>query len=138
MKTLPATPDAPLIRTDFSNDDLWHQVCARVQEPVGDMKFFANVTPVDDKAFEGLTAEQVLDLLPKDNDHALVILFDHTSVISAAHHLAVVDLSDEPGRVLRVAPADIQSIENNLSIANMDFEEFAENVDAEGVFIPFD
>jgi hypothetical protein len=31
----------------------------------------------------------------------------------------------------------IQSIQNNLSIANMDFEEFANSVDDDGVFRGF-
>jgi hypothetical protein len=50
----------------------------------------------------------------------------------------VVDLFEEPGRTFRAVPSAIQSIENNLSIANMDFWEFADNVDAAGVFRGFD
>jgi hypothetical protein len=34
-------------------------------------------------------------------------------------------------------PSQIQAIENNLSIANMDFEDFADSVDADGVFRGF-
>jgi hypothetical protein len=40
-------------------------------------------------------------------------------------------------RIFRAIPSTVQSIENNLSIANMDFEEFAESVDADGVFRGF-
>jgi hypothetical protein len=35
-------------------------------------------------------------------------------------------------------PAQIQGIENNLSIANMDFDDFAGAVDSGGVFRGFD
>jgi len=49
----------------------------------------------------------------------------------------VVDLYDEPGRSFRVVPQEAWSVENNLSISNMDFEEFADSVDADGVFRGF-
>jgi hypothetical protein len=41
------------------------------------------------------------------------------------------------GREFRTIPSKIQGIENNLSIANMDFEEFANTVDERGVFRGF-
>ncbi|MFN5185355.1 MAG: DUF6924 domain-containing protein [Planctomycetota bacterium] len=34
-------------------------------------------------------------------------------------------------------PTTIQSIENNLSIGNMDFQDFANNTDSEGIFRVF-
>jgi hypothetical protein len=36
-----------------------------------------------------------------------------------------------------VIPAELWSVEINLAIANMDFEEFAENTDADGVLRGF-
>ena len=44
---------------------------------------------------------------------------------------------DEPGRTFRVIPSEMWSVENNLSIANMDFAEFADAVDEDGVFRGF-
>lgn len=49
----------------------------------------------------------------------------------------VVDLSNDPGRNFRVIPAEIWGVENNLSIANMDFEEFADSADPDGTFRGF-
>ncbi|MFK4804121.1 DUF6924 domain-containing protein [Streptomyces sp. MPA0124] len=43
----------------------------------------------------------------------------------------------ERGRCVRVVAAELWSIENNLSEANMDFEEFAGAVDDDGVFRGF-
>jgi hypothetical protein len=51
--------------------------------------------------------------------------------------ILVIDLQDEPGRTFRAVPGEIQSIENNLSIANMRFYEFANNVGPDGVFRGF-
>ena len=47
------------------------------------------------------------------------------------------DLLGEPGRTFRVIPSEIWGVENNLSIANMGFEEFADAVDSDGVFRGF-
>ena len=49
----------------------------------------------------------------------------------------VVDLYDEPGRTFRVIPRELWGVENNLSLANMDYSDFADNVDADGVFRGF-
>jgi hypothetical protein len=46
-------------------------------------------------------------------------------------------LPDEPGRGFRVVPAELWGVENNLSIANMDFAEFAHHADPDGVFRGF-
>jgi hypothetical protein len=49
----------------------------------------------------------------------------------------VVNLRNNPHPPFRALPAEIQSIENNLSIANMDYQEFAQNVDSDGIFRGF-
>jgi uncharacterized protein DUF6924 len=66
-----------------------------------------------------------------------VIVADAVTMGAPEPSLLVVDLFEEPGRTFRAVPSAIQSIENNLSIANMDFWEFADNVDADGVFRDF-
>jgi hypothetical protein len=48
-----------------------------------------------------------------------------------------VDLFEEPGRAFRLIPSEMWAVENNLSIANMDFAEFADAVDADDVFRGF-
>ena len=42
-----------------------------------------------------------------------------------------------PERTIRVIPSELWSVENNLSLANMDFEEFAAAAGTEGVFRGF-
>ena len=48
--------------------------------------------------------------------------------------LLVVDLQEERGRQFRAVAAEVALVDNNLSIANMGFEEFAGLVDESGVF----
>lgn len=54
------------------------------------------------------------------------------------HPLLVIDLYEEPGRFFRAVPSTIQAIQNNLSIANMDFEDFSKHVDSSGILRGFD
>ena len=49
----------------------------------------------------------------------------------------VVDLHAELGRPFRVIPPEMWGVENNLSIANMDFYEFADKAEPDGVFRGF-
>jgi hypothetical protein len=46
--------------------------------------------------------------------------------------ILVVDFNVEPGRTFRVLPSDMWGVENNLSLSNMDFAEFADCVDQNG------
>ncbi len=47
------------------------------------------------------------------------------------------ELNGEVGRTFRAIPEEVEAIVANLSIANMDFREFADNVDPDGVFRGF-
>ena len=62
---------------------------------------------------------------------------DGVTMRSADNPVLVVALGDERGREFRAAPTPVHSIENNLSIANMDFHEFADAVGDDGVFRGF-
>jgi len=140
---LPTTPDVPVIRTDFSDQAAWERVKAEISWVTPD-EFNAYVTYVDDPAFAGLTVTELLECGPDRATHALLLVVDETTIQSPEHPILVVDLGSEPvqandwpgepaGRSFRALPHTIQEIENNLSIANMDWEEFADSVDDDGV-----
>ena len=134
MKPLPKSEQALVVRTDSSNAATWNGVVSAIKQPVDG--FFAYVDFVDDAAFDGLTVEQFVAL--RDGlSKSYVIVADAVTMGAPELSLLVVDLFEEPGRSFRAVPSAIQSIENNLSIANMDFWEFADNVDADGVFRDF-
>ena len=135
MKPLPETEDPLVLRTDFSDQAAWEAICAAVREPVGE--FHAYVEFLDDGEYAGLTKDQLLGLVPRDYSHSFIIVADQTAIALPDHPLLVVDLYEGSGREFRAIPSQIQSVENNLSIANMDFEEFAEAVDESGVFRGF-
>jgi hypothetical protein len=137
MKNLPDTENPLVLRTDFSNNAAWEKITAELQEPDEEMGFTANVECVDDAAYDRVTTEQILEHVPEGYPHAFMFVVDQTTISQPDHPLLILDLIEEPGREFRAIPSTIQSIENNLSIANMGFEEFAENVDADGIFRGF-
>jgi hypothetical protein len=63
---------------------------------------------------------------------------DRATIAGADHPVLVVSLQRRHrGEHFRAVPSAVQSIENNLSLANMDWRDFADSVDADGVFRGF-
>lgn len=135
MKQLPETENPLVLRTDFSNQSAWERICAAIRAPVGD--FHACVEFVDDLAYQNLNKEQLLRFVPENYEHSFIILVDRTAISLPEFPLRIIDLYDEPGREFRTTPSQVQGIENNLSLANMDFCEFADSVDEDGYFRGF-
>jgi hypothetical protein len=134
MKQLPNTENAPVLRTDFSDQAAWDAIRSEVMKPVDG--FYANVDFIDDPEFGDITRDALIRLVPRTMRHSFIVVADKQSM-QGEHLLLVVDLLREQGREFRAEPSQVQGIENNLSISNMDFAEFAENCDPEGVFRGF-
>lgn len=135
MKPIPKTEEALVLRTDFSDNPAWEAICAAIQKPVGQFRAYVNF--VSDPNYNGLTIQQLLALNPQDSDHTFIFIVDHITLSHPEHPILVVDLFDEPGRTFRVIPSEMWVVENNLSLANMDFVDFADSVSQDGVFRGF-
>jgi hypothetical protein len=135
MKKIPKTMNSLVLRTDFSDDSAWESICAAIQRPVGE--FRAYVEFLSDTEYDGLPAERLIDLVTKGFDQNFMFIVDKIALSHPDHPILVVDLYHEPGRTFRVIPPEMWGVENNLSIANMDFFEFADAVDEDGVFRGF-
>jgi len=133
MKKIPATKDSLVLRTDFSDDSAWLAICAAIQAPVGE--FQAYVQCVSDPDYANLEDAALVEALSGNRSFAFVV--DHIALSHPEHPILVVDLSREVGRMFRVIPSHAWSVENNLSLANMDFGEFADAVDQSGIFRGF-
>ncbi len=160
MKTLPETEDTLLIRTNFSDDDVWQTVCSQARMMPQEVREALEVsdegnraagrstggpiedlgTPlqiIDDQDYSGASSEQVLSFLRPDSVHGFLFIADKMCMEHPDHPLLVVDLYHERGRSFRAIPSEICSIQANLSLANMGWEEFADNVDEDKVFRGF-
>lgn len=140
MPQLPITNASPVLRTDFSDDAAWAAICAAIGQPSPE-GFEAHVEFIEDRGFEGLSKAQLLAAVPTDYPHTFIVVVDRAAIEDTEHALLIVNLFEglgsEVGDEFRALPSEIHAIENNLSIANMDFADFAESVDARGVFRGF-
>lgn len=137
MKPLPNSKYPLVLRTDYSDPAAWRKIVSIIRKPVSVFKFLANVDFLDDSNYEDLDKSQLLDMLARNYKHSFIFVVDRSTVASPEYPILVVDLYESPGREFRAIPSEIQGIENNLSIANMDFDEFARAVDEDGVFRGF-
>lgn len=135
MKKLPRlenSDDSLVLRTDFSDDAAWESLCDRMRAPQGDFRAYLDC--VSDPDFAGLTVEGLTALAARGDFPGFVFLVDTTALVHPDAPILVVDLNREPGRTFRVVPSEMWGVENNLSLANSDFEDFADAVDADGIF----
>jgi hypothetical protein len=135
----PPTYCAHLVLTCFENPEAWKSIREQVRAPVPAHggPFQANVQFIDDSSFQGLSTGDLLARLPPGYRQSFLLVADAVTLASAEFPILVIDLRRQRGRTFRAIPSAIQSIENNLSIANMDFFEFADAADADGIFRGF-
>ena len=148
MPILPERNCSLLVRTDFSSDEAWRRVAGEAAQENGD-GFRAYAEPVSDQAFDAASWETVKAALPAGSHGASVLFIaDSMSLSSPDHPILVVDLSDTFLPVdefpeiagwmpFRCIPSALWSVDNNLNIANMDWEEFARAAGEDGVFRGF-
>jgi hypothetical protein len=139
MEFLPKTQDPLVLRTDFDDDDAWTTICGLIRRPRHDMgsEFVAYVEFLENRDFRDLSVQELLERVPADYNPTFIFVADKAAMEPNEFPVLVVDLYDERGRTFRAIPSQIQGIENNLSIANMSFYDFADNVDDDGVFRDF-
>ncbi|MGW0856634.1 DUF6924 domain-containing protein [Streptomyces sp. NPDC002690] len=160
MKDLPQSEATLLIRTDFADEAAWQDLRTAVTTPADeDDDFLAMLHIVDDPAYRDLTAEQIVALAPAEDD--LLILADREAMTGAEMPLLAVytgvdeDEDEDNGQdagdataegdggsvpgfdELRVIASELWSVENNISLANMDWEEFVDAAEEDGVFRGF-
>ncbi len=127
---------APVLRTDFSDQAAWEAICDEIQRP-SPKGFKAAVTFIDDRAYEGLPKDRLLAAVPENYSHRFMFVVDTATVTTQDHPVLVINLRTHSGNEFRAVTSVIHSIENNLSISNMDFKEFAQAAAKTGVFRGF-
>ena len=139
MKQLAKTTHPLVIRTDFENEQAWKAVCELIRAPVrdGEDEFYAYVEFLEESDYRNLTKEELLAIVPRGYNYSFFFVVDRAAIANPDFAILVVDLHEPLGRCFRAIPSEIQGIENNLSLANMDFEEFAEAVNKDGIFRGF-
>ena len=135
MPELPDTADTPFVRTDFANEKAWSDLVAEVGRESED-GFKAYISIIDDPKFDGCDPAVLAQLRPGMRGHAVLFVADSVTITNPDHAILCINLS-APANRFRVIPAQLWSVENNLSLANMDWEDFASAVDSDGVLRGF-
>jgi hypothetical protein len=132
--TLPSGEYAtPLLRTDPSRPAQWQALQACIATPNAD-GFLANVKVITDPQLDGLTEDQILRLPRFDEAERFVLVADERALADDEFPILVFDISGENLPPFRVACRCLWAVQNNLSLANMDWAEFSDATDPDGVY----
>ncbi|MCX5199389.1 hypothetical protein OOK31_36885 [Streptomyces sp. NBC_00249] len=126
-----------VLRTDFGDEGAWDAVRAAL-DAAGE---YPHATYISDLRFADVDVQALLDeeaATEEDDQIVYMFLADATTMDDPGHPVLAVDLSDEPGRTFRVPVQWFPDVAANLSIANMDFADFADAADESGTFCGFD
>lgn len=97
----------------------------------------AYVEFLSDLAYENISVEEIVTLNSQSPYRSYLFVVDNVALSHPEHPILVIDLFSQPGHTFRVIPTEMWSVENNLSIANMDFEDFTDSADPDGIFRGF-
>lgn len=129
-----------------ADNPIWTKIQRLISEPQiesgSGIEFVANVSFLARPEYQQLTPQKVVEALPESYEPRFVFVVDSLTLQSEAHPILVIGFESNSERsvdihTFRALPSTIQSIENNLSIGNMDFQDFANNTDSEGIFRGF-
>src|SRR4051812_14069044 len=123
--------EALVVRTDYSNDEAWRAVVARLDQPDGEFEVHNHL--VDDRGFAGASSDEVvLSAMAADPRLEVVFLADAVTM-TGDHSLLAVSTrpeeleegDEELGCEFRLIPTQVNTVHVNLAIAHLDFWEFA-------------
>jgi len=139
MGGLAPTGGVPFIRADFADEARWEELKKIVGRP-NPQGYVAGVEYVEDRTLAGLDdaalAKRFPKLYPKEYEHPVVFVADAATMSAPDNPILVVNLNgqDNARPYFRSVPAEIASIEANLSLSNLDFRDFAESAGADGIY----
>jgi hypothetical protein len=141
---LPDVDIVPVLRTDFSNDAIWNQLKGELAAASYDgSDYEPQLAFVERRDLSGMSASVLEGQTPRSYPTSygvpFMIVVDDVAVNAPDHPVLLLDLHEsDTATSFRALPREIASIEANLTLANMDFFEFGDNVDETGVFRGFD
>lgn len=132
---LPKTNDSLLIRTAFEGEEAWSSAMLTAISP-DDAGFRAYVQVVDDRGWDGVCWEDLRKAVTATGSQASVLFVVDEAALDPGYPILVVDLMGDK-ETFRCIASEVGNVENNLNIANMDWEDFAGRADDDGVFRGF-
>jgi len=139
---LPVAPDLGLllVRTDYSDDGAWQEAlsAATAVYAVDDFeRMGARLQPVESSGLSNLTPEELVALAREGHIGQIAVADAQMMRDQIVLFVDFNELGEQVGRTFRSIPSEVEPIVANLSLANMDFAEFADNTDPDGIFRGF-
>jgi hypothetical protein len=136
MAGLPSTEASLLVRTDFSDGIAWEKTkAASLAESDDGYRAYLHV--VDDATLGEATWQDLRRAILALERHASVLFVADSAALAGDHSIQVVDLSRASRPPFRCLAKELWGVDNNLNLANMEWEDFADNVEADGVYRGF-
>lgn len=142
---LPSTRDSPLLRTSHTraSSTHWTRLQKQLSTPTPE-GFLPNLTPLDDPSWSKATPSELAAAAAAAQSHLVIFIADDQTLsdtgAEAGYPILVVEADperlEEEARTFRCVARELWSVENNLSLCNMNWEEF-EAVLQDGVFVGF-
>lgn len=136
MPVLPSTENSLVVRTSFADARAWADALSVVM-PKNDEGFRTYVEVVDDNAWVGAEWEQVRRAALATDEQAAVLFIVDSAALEPGYPVLVVDLGDLAHEPFRCVASEVWGVDNDLNMANMDWEEFADMAESDGVFRDF-
>ena len=138
-------PNAPelgllLVRTDYSDEAAWRTALAAATAVYDSDDFDrggAVLQPVESPVLSDLTPQELVRLPRAGYLGELAVADARTMRDGTLLFVDLNELNHQVGRTFRAIPREVEPVVANLSISNMDFEDFADSVGADGVFTGF-
>lgn len=136
MPVLPRTESSLLVRTTFADEKAWLSALSVVLTENND-GFRAYVEVVDDPVWENVDLDRLREAVLAAENQAAVLFVVDQAALETDYPILVVDLHEVSHEPFRCVARELWGIDNNLNLANMDWEDFAGNVDPDSTFRGF-
>ena len=93
MTHLTQSKESLVVRTDFTDDEAWHEVKAAIVQPHSVYGFQAYVVFVDDTQYDSLAVDRLLELIPEGGNQTFIFLVDSQTIRDPKHPVLCVDLA---------------------------------------------
>ena len=136
MTGLPSTEASLLVRTDFNDDVAWEATKAAALAE-NDDGFRAYVHVVDDATLGEATWQDLRRATRALEHRAAVLFIVDRAALAGDHPIQVVDVSSDSRPPFRCVASELWGVDNNVNAATMDWEDYADNVESDGIYRGF-
>ena len=118
------------VRTDFSDDDAWYEVCDDIEAS----EFDLDIQFIDRPAYRNMEPDAIRKLVPAGFEGSAVFVVNAATMASEERPLLVIGLRDMAGKQFRATVACLHLVSGLLKRGNKGFVEFMAACDDDGVF----